>query len=352
MNSLDLYKELINNCDTKSKIEKVILDFLADSLDQTEYKLLTNRDKMIILRWEHSDVSPIILHFPIGDQNAETILFSLHYDIHAQTVQTKVHGNFTSERGEKVYSRFGGADDLSGVASVLVGLVEATKDKNARRKYNVTVLISGGEEYGSKGVTQLFGVYGSAIFYDLGKITFDGCVVVDINDRIGTYCSWGSALDLVRIFADEQNIETLVDEYLDEFGERLRIKPVEIKNLGFNYSAKVHARNYDEMNRKIAFIKRFASVPEQAHLAIPFDCRKSANHLIERYRASTQKLGLTPKEYDKSLSLSDANVIADRLKIPCVLFSSGVINAHTEYEFVYADDLEKNALIIKDFLLA
>lgn len=353
MNSLELYRKLIENCGTKVKIERVILDFLSENLDENEYSDLT-RNNCVSLRWLHADVSPIIFYFPV-DENAKNILFSLHYDIHAQTTAPNgiIEGNRILEKDGKIFSTFGGADDLAGVASVLTGIVEATKnnDKNTRRKSNVTLLISGGEEYGSKGVSRLFHTYGADVFYDLGKIKIDACVVVDINDRIGVYCAFGSALDALKIKADEEKINALDGEFEKEFGEKLRFKTFSDSQNKNEYFVKLRATDNSEMKGKIAFVERFVDVCDQVDLARPFDCRESAKGLIEKYLASAEKIGVEPKECRNPFSFSDANVIADQLKVPCILVSSGAVDAHTRNEFVYADELDKNPLIIKEFLL-
>lgn len=350
MNSLELYRKLIENCGTKEKIEKVILDFLSENLGENEYFNLASRNKCVCLRRLHADVSPIIFYFPI-DENADNILFSLHYDIHAQTTAPNgiIKGNRIFEKDGKIFSTFGGADDLAGVASVLTGIVEATK--NTRRKTNVTLLISGGEEYGSKGVSRLFDTYGSRIFYDLGTTKIDACVVVDINDRIGVYCTFGSALDLLKVKADDEKINTLAGEFEKEFGEKLRVKPFSDSQNKNEYYVKLRATDNREMKGKIAFVERFVEVYDQADLARPFDCRESAKGLIEKYIASAKKIGVEPKEFRNPFSFSDANVIADQLQVPCILVSSGAVDAHTENEFVYVDELNKNSLIIKEFLL-
>lgn len=369
-----LYKNVIKNCGSKDKIEKELYNFLsycfkANGLDEKACSNLTQRVPSFDVKWNGIDASPITFYFPAAKNNdgyqPKTILFALHYDIYAaKTINGEIKDNVVyvadDSVPEKAYSAYGGADDLAGVASVLFGVVSAiksdyaAKDENGneprRRRDNVIVLITGAEEYGSKGVTALFEKYGSdcLVMPNEEKTKIDACVVVDINDRIGVYDVRGSALSSLKIKIDEKNIKELTNEYKKTFSEDLKLVATEKSD---EYSVSIKATAENDLNKKIDFVKKFATVVGVKDLAKPFDCSQSAKDLVERYRRAAYSVGITPKIKATTDSFSDANVLFDNLKSPCILVSSGAINAHKPNEFIYSDDLEKNAELIKEFLL-
>lgn len=352
-----LYKDLIKHSNTVEEIYADLVNFLsycynANGLTSTRYLIeIVNNGKYPTIAIRFEPTSTIGENIESGKKKEKNaVLFSMHYDLHSHYDK---NGNKCDLSDNSIYvddystpcrafSVYGGADDLAGVACVIYGIVSALKEQEGKPKQkNIVVLISGGEERGSKGISEFLTPQRKD---ELAK-TVKECLVVDINDRIGVYSTKGTRLECVNLFAPMK---------AKEFLENMNISFSETSDNSF--ILKLYGKNEDEITRKIQDIIKTlnekelnATINSRKILAHEFSTENS--DFITRLKSAIEKAGATSKRVEIEKSLSDANVIANELNVPTILLSSGAINAHNKGEYVYLDDIEKNVEIIKNYVV-
>lgn len=383
------FGDLVSECNNADDIRRYVKYLLSYKLQNDKYEIISLEDKSkeIQIKQEFNfctkdgksiDIAPIIVKFK-GENTQKTIMFSTHYDVNAQKNADYKGGNAIYQNGfmsDRIYTADGGADSLAGLSSILYGIIDAIQQNSL--KYNVLLLITGGEELGLKGAKAV--VNSKSLFQDLSA---DALVEVDLNERAGVYSLTGRRLTILSVGISATDGEQLVKLKKDFEDKAKKIfKSIKLEMLSYGsreyneiklkfpqneltiYRFKVVSKNKNELDQKINELNNefpdnnvyllSSDKSETIFESFDFNGDKVAESLENSLKKTLENLNISPIKKDDPKYITDANILVNaptaKGKLPCIVLANGAQNAHEVGEYVYIDDLETTRQIVKNML--